>query len=67
MAKSKKKPTKRRFIVVWLVSICVGIALALLIMQPYFEAKTYNKFREPDQPQATYWDAVWADLRVTSE
>ena len=31
-----------------------------------FEARTYNKFKAPDAPAATCWDAVWADLRATT-
>ena len=54
----------------WPIVLVVGIGVFLLcgiIAQPYFEAKTYNKFRKPDQPQASYWDAMWGDLRITSE
>lgn len=42
-------------------------ALAMAALQPAFEARTFNKFRPEGTPKATYWDAVWADLRVTSE
>lgn len=30
------------------------------------EAATFNKFKRPDQPAATIWDAAFADLRVTN-
>lgn len=42
-------------------------ALAMAVLQPAFEARTFNKFRPEGSPKATYWDALWADLRVTSE
>ena len=44
-----------------LLAAMLGAALG-----PAFEARTYNKFKAPDAPAATYWDAVWADLRVTT-
>ena len=37
--------------------IIVGGCLA----QPYFEAKSFNKLTGGN---ATYWDAVWSNLRV---
>ena len=42
-------------------------AAAMFVLQPAFEAATFNKFRPEGAPKATYWDALWADLRVTSE
>jgi hypothetical protein len=39
----------------------VIIALIYCCLQPYFEAKTFNKFSDT---KATYWDAVFAELRV---
>jgi len=40
------------------------IAIVIMAMQPYFEARAFNKFTEG--PKATYWDAVWTSLRVTA-
>jgi len=37
---------------------------AFLLIQPYFEMQTYNKFKSPDKPEATYWDAMFAELRI---
>ena len=52
-----------------IVAIVIVLAAAAVaaICQPAFEAATFNKFRPEGAPQATYWDALWADLRVTSE
>jgi hypothetical protein len=49
--------------------VVIGFLISIIgfFAQPYFEAKAYNKFRKPDQAQATYWDAFWSDLRITSE
>ena len=47
--------------------IVIPLTAALLLSQPYFEAKAYNKFRDDTQVKATYWDALWSDLRITSE
>lgn len=44
--------------------ICiVGIVLIIAIsaMQPYFEAQSFNKLTGGN---ATYWDALWSNLRV---
>ena len=51
-----------------ILSVCaVGLLLALAvgILQPYFEARAFNKFT--DGPKATYWDAMWTELRVMAE
>jgi uncharacterized protein YybS (DUF2232 family) len=41
--------------------------IALALYQPYREKETYNKFKDPSQPKATYWDAVFSELRITSK
>ena len=51
-----------------LVSVTGGgliMALIVGISQPYFEAKAFNKFT--DGPKATYWDAMWTELRVMAK
>lgn len=47
----------------------IGIAIVLVVgafiwasIPPWFEARAFNKFT--DGPKATYWDAVWLDLRI---
>lgn len=40
------------------------IILAIAAFQPYFEAKTYNKFLKNGSPRATYLDAVFGKLRI---
>ena len=47
-------------------ALVVGMP-ACLALQPAFEARTFNKFRPEGAPKATYWDALWTNLRVTSE
>lgn len=54
------------------VALLAGIAIVLIIIsigliQPYFEAKAFNKFRKSGDVEATYMDALVSDLRVTSE
>ena len=46
-----------------LVASAVIGTLLTPVLQPYFEARAFNKFTTG--PKATYWDAVWSDLRVT--
>lgn len=48
------------------IILVLAAAVLLAALGPAFEARTYNKFKAPDAPAATYWDAVWADLRVTT-
>lgn len=45
------------------LGILVLVCLALVVLQPLFEARTFNKFTTG--PKATYWDALWVQLRVT--
>ena len=40
--------------------IIIGVVI-FVIIQPYFEMKTFNKFSET---KATYFDAVFSKLRV---
>lgn len=52
-----------------LLVIVIGIIALFLaaLSQPYFEARTFNKFRTEGQTKATYMDAFFAELRVQSE
>ena len=43
------------------IIVMIVAILAILTVQPYFEARAFNKFSEK---KATYWDAVFTDLRV---
>lgn len=47
------------------IGLIVFGTLFAAVAQPYFEAKTFNKFTSG--PKATYWDAMWTELRVMSE
>jgi len=44
-----------------LVLIIAGI---LVLVQPYFEMRAFNRFSEK---KATYWDAAFASLRVMAK
>lgn len=45
---------------------CVIIFLSTTaIFSAVQEAKVFNKFKSPSQPEATTWDALFAELRVT--
>ncbi len=46
-----------------IILVVIGIALC----QPAFEARTYNKFKGKDQPNATYLDALVSRLRITTK
>jgi hypothetical protein len=39
----------------------VVVVIAAFLLSPYFEAKAFNKF---SKTKATYWDALWTELRV---
>lgn len=51
-------------IVEGLIVAWIGAVLCLVASYPYFEARTFNKF---SAKKATYWDAVFADLRIIAE
>ena len=51
-------------LIVLVVALLVIVVPAIVLAGPYFEARAYNKFTEG--PKATYWDALWADLKVTA-
>jgi hypothetical protein len=56
-----KEDVKISFVFIVLALLVVGPSL-LLLMQPYLEARAFNKFTSG--PKATYWDALWSELRV---
>lgn len=45
----------------------VVILLAGAFTKWHFEAATFNKFRDPDTPEATIWDAMFSELRVEAK
>jgi hypothetical protein len=50
-----------------LLSLLVAGILFLAAIGPAKEAATFNKYRDADSPPATYWDAVFSDLRITTK
>ena len=60
---AKGKKIAEAFIAIVII-LCIAISVGIAVMQPYFEARAFNKFSET---KATYWDAVWTRLRVTSK
>ena len=44
----------------------ITFAFAIVLFCCHHEAATFNKFKGEDQPEATLWDAAFADLRVES-
>ncbi len=46
-----------------LIILAVIMLAVILALTPLFEARAFNKFT--DGPRATYWDALWTQLRVT--
>ena len=45
----------------WTIVLGIILILTIAIAQPYFEAKSFNKLTGGS---ATYWDAVFSELRV---
>jgi hypothetical protein len=45
----------------WLCGVTVATVILALILQPHFEARTFNKF---SKTKATYFDALVSELRV---
>jgi hypothetical protein len=50
-----------------IVALIFVVMLTVAAFLPHWEAKAFNKFKSPDQPKATYWDAVCCELRVDTE
>ena len=48
-----------------LAILAVIFLLGVFILQPYLEARTFNKFRKEESIKATYIDAVFSNLRIT--
>lgn len=44
-----------------LVILAILAIIGLFAAQPYFEAKSFNKLTGGN---ATYWDALWSNLRI---
>jgi len=55
-----KRESNMGTLIVGLVLLFGG--LFVLFTQPYWEARAFNKFTTG--PKASYWDAVWTELRV---
>ena len=45
-----------------IIIACMVLMLSIAIAQPYFEARSFNKF---SKVKATYFDALISDLRIT--
>lgn len=55
-------------VIAWLIITSIVEALIVLIVWypvgSYFEMKTFNKYKGPNQPPATYVDALFTDMDV---
>ena len=50
----------------WLIPItALIVVIAIALIQPHFEAKAFNKFTKGHK--ATYWDAMWTNLRIIAD
>jgi carbon starvation protein CstA len=47
------------------IILIIVTVIGIIVLQPYFESRAYNKFTTGQK--ATYWDAVWTELRVMSK
>lgn len=59
------KSSERTYCIV--VAIIVAVAVGITLYAPYREMQTFNKFKSEEQPRATYLDAVFSKLRITSK
>lgn len=50
----------------WILGVVLLGLFAGRVLSWQNEAATFNKYKRPDQPAATIWDAAFADLRVTN-
>jgi len=54
-----------RFWLIFLALLC--FALVWKAIAAHQEASAWNKFRDPRQPAATWWDALFLELRVEAK
>ena len=59
--------TDDEVLIAGLLSLLVAGILFLAALGPAREAATFNKFNDETTPAATYWDAFFGDLRVTTK
>ena len=64
MNKENNKLSGHDIFVLLSILTVVAVILALAILPPMMEASTFNKFKSQNQPEATFWDAVFSELRV---
>lgn len=60
----QKDRAKDDYLVTRLCVVAVVVALLGFLIQPYFEMRAFNKFSET---KATYWDAMFSQLRITPD
>jgi len=49
------------------IAVMAALFVGFFFVQPYFEMNTFNKYKAEDQPEATYFDAMFSQLRITAE
>lgn len=59
--KEKRKRNGTQTLINTIIILGISAIIALFAAQPYFEAKSFNKLTGGN---ATYWDALWSNLRI---
>jgi len=54
------------FIGAGLLALVLSVGLGFAVFATCQERDTFNKFKSPDQPVATFWDAAFSELRIES-
>ena len=58
---------KTQKVLILVVTVVIIAILGFAAYAPHREKVTYNKFKDPNTPEASYMDALFADLRVTTK
>ena len=59
------KNTEKTLYLIFALMLIIGFSIAAYA--PYREKEVFNEYKDPNQPEATYLDAVFSKLRVTSK
>jgi hypothetical protein len=57
---------KEIVLVTLLIVLVFSVAIGVGVFQIKQEQRAFNKYRSPDTPEATFWDAFGGDLRVNT-
>lgn len=49
------------------IALTIALVVVMVFVQPYFEMRAFNRHRKPGTPEATYFDAMFGELRIMNQ